>query len=232
MKLYQKSIATPVIVVFALLFSFCAFAVSIVGFDNFEQVQEYRDNFVDVPPTEWYYDNVAASYEYSLLLGRSSNSFAPKEDVTLAETLTVSSRIYSIYFSGEQLYFDAPGEAWYSNYVTFAKDVGILTADYPDYDAPATRAQFAAILAASVDPAEFAENEINWIDDGAIPGVSMEAEYAEAVYMLYRARILTGSDEYGAFNPDDSITRAEAAAIITRIVDPDLRKSLDLYGEY
>ena len=74
--------------------------------------------------------------------------------------------------------------------------------------------------------------QINWVINGAIPDVPMSSDYADAVYMLYRAGVLVGSDSTGKFNPDSTITRAEAAALITRIVDPSLRQSIELNGEY
>lgn len=44
-------------------------------------------------------------------------------------------------------------------------------------------------------------------------------EVRDCIYTLYNAGILTGSDAYGTFHPDDGITRAEVAAIMARIID-------------
>lgn len=54
---------------------------------------------------------------------------------------------------------------------------------------------------------------------------------------LYRAGVLTGSDEYGTFDGDLTLTRAEAAAICARILRPELRvsfspKPLETYETY
>ena len=122
------------------------------------------------------------------------------------------------------------GSLWYEPYVSFATIEGIIVEECGDYNVPATRAEFAKILAASVDPIDL--ETINIVDDEAIPDVDMSADYAESVYMLYRAGVLSGSDANGTFNPDSTITRAEAAAIITRIIDPNLRKTIELVGEY
>ena len=53
-------------------------------------------------------------------------------------------------------------------------------------------------------------------------GVSADADGYEAVAMLYRAGVLTGSAG-GRVEPDRTITRAEVAAIATRMVDSALR---------
>lgn len=47
--------------------------------------------------------------------------------------------------------------------------------------------------------------------------------YRDAVYALYEAGILTGTDEYGTFNARETLTRAQAAVIAARILDESLR---------
>ena len=58
--------------------------------------------------------------------------------------------------------------------------------------------------------------------------MGMGEEYAQAVYTLYRAGVLSGSDAAGAFRPLTSITRCEAAAIVTRMARSDARVGLSL----
>lgn len=52
---------------------------------------------------------------------------------------------------------------------------------------------------------------------GGFPDVPENADYAEAVGTLCDLGIITG-DEKGNFNPDNTITRAETAAIICRLM--------------
>ena len=59
---------------------------------------------------------------------------------------------------------------------------------------------------------------------GTIPS----SKEQEAVYRLYRAGILTGNDEHGTFAPETNITRSAAAAIVSRVVEPSLRKHIVL----
>lgn len=210
-----------------------ASAYQCVGLDNFEKSLQYQSNvFSDVSSSQWYYENVASVYEYGLMSGKGSNKFDPLGKLTIAETITVTVRMNCIYNFGEPFYTDDSTESatWYEPYVAYAQEFGIIDGAYPSYTPPATRAQFAQILANSIDPIDLEATNI--VDDGAIPDVPMSADYADAVYLLYRAGILAGSDSKGTFNPDSTITRAEAAAIITRIVDPSLRKSIELVGEY
>ena len=208
-------------------------AYNVVGLSNFEQTQAYaEDVFSDVSSSAWYSNNVSSVYEYELMNGVGSNRFNPQGTITIAETFTTASRIHCIYFTGESLYVDSDDvfSVWYEPYLIYSQDSNILATTYPDYTAVATRADFAKILAASIDPIDL--QPINLVDDGAIPDVDMSSDYADAAYLLYRAGVLTGSDENGTFNPTSTISRAEAAAIITRIVDPSLRKTITLTGSY
>ncbi len=213
-------------------FSFPALSYYVIGLSNFQRDNSYTAGlFNDVFEDAWYYSNVVAIYEFGLMNGIGDGKFAPTKELTVSEAITLAERIYSIYFDELSEYETEENDLWYSPYIRAATaDRIIAESQFSSYTVPATRAQFAQILANSIDPVDF--NAINPVDDGAIPDVPMSAGYADAVYMLYRAGILTGSDSLGTFNPDSTITRAEAAAIITRIVDPTLRKSVDLLGEY
>ena len=51
----------------------------------------------------------------------------------------------------------------------------------------------------------------------------MSSAYAESVYTLYRAGVMCGSDGNGTFLPQSSISRAEAACVISRMADSDRR---------
>ena len=65
-----------------------------------------------------------------------------------------------------------------------------------------------------------------------ITDVTDYTPYQNDILRLYQCGLSQGSDSRGSFRPDAAITRAEAAAILTRMVDPDLRLSLswDLSG--
>ena len=52
-----------------------------------------------------------------------------------------------------------------------------------------------------------------------------EEKFAQdkAVYLFYRAGILSGVDAKGTFNANDNIKRSEVAAILIRMMDPSVR---------
>lgn len=195
------------------------------GYENFTAQTTYTPGqFTDVSEGAWYADNVRAAYEYGLINGQSATRFAPDSSLTVAEAVKLAACLHSIYNTGSAEF--ASSSPWYQTYVDYALQNGILKAARSDYTQPASRAVFASVLAAAL-PAE-ALTAINTIEDGAIPDVSMSASYADAVYLLYRAGVLTGSDSAGRFMPSSTIKRSEAAAIVTRMADPSLRRTISL----
>ena len=88
-----------------------------------------------------------------------------------------------------------------------------------------TREDYAQIFFA-VQPDDWSD-PINKIADDAIPDVSMDHPYAEEVYTLYQAGILTG-DAQGSFKPKNTITRAEVATIVCRMIYGDFRATFTL----
>ncbi|HJA49495.1 MAG TPA: trypsin-like peptidase domain-containing protein [Candidatus Agathobaculum intestinipullorum] len=198
---------------------------ALAGYENFTTQATYTPGqFTDVAADAWYADNVRASYEYGLINGQSDTRFAPDSALTVAEAVKLAACLHSIYNTGSSDF--AESRPWYQTYVDYALQNRILTAARSDYTQPASRAVFASVLAAALP--EDALPTINTVADGAIPDVSMSASYADAVYLLYRAGVLTGSDSAGSFLPSSTIRRSEAAAIVTRMADPSLRRTVTI----
>lgn len=195
------------------------------GYENFTAAKSYvQGQFTDVPVGAWYAGNVATAYEYGLINGTTATTFAPDDDLTLAEAVKLAACLRSIYETGAADF--SSSKPWYRTYADYALREGIIAADYANYDANATRAQFAVLFAAALP--DDALPAINDVEDGAIPDVSSASMYAASVYKLYRAGVLTGSDSSGRFQPSSNITRGEVAAIVTRMADKSLRKSITL----
>jgi len=196
------------------------------GLDNFGQVNDYKDGqFSDVSSDKWYSSNVATAYNLGLMVGSSRTAFNLLGNVTIAEAITMASRLHCIFYSGFEN-FTQDGGIWYNIYVTYAANNGITTKIYDSYTRAATRAEFADIFANALPPEALLK--INTVDNNAIPGVSVSESYAQSVYLLYRAGIIVGSDNAGTFNAMSSINRAEAAAIVTRMADISMRQSVTL----
>ena len=192
---------------------------------GFVKTRDYTASpFADVPPTEWYAAEVAQTYEIGLMNGIGGGLFSPDGDVTVAEAVTMAARSAAIY-AGEEI--PAADGEWYAPYVAYAAGKGFFDgAVYgSDLDRAAARHEVATLFYDALPADYFAPKN----DVTAIPDVSAAKPYYEKLLALYRAGVVMGSDAAGSFRPEDPITRAEAAAIITRVAMPEkrLQKTLD-----
>ena len=199
--------------------------------DNFKKTNTYvQGQFSDVSAGNWYEKSVAAVYEYGLMLGVSKNRFDGGGTLTLAQVIAIADRLHNIYYGGSGIF--TQGTPWYQVYETYALRYHlILDGSFSDLSAPATRAQMASIISAAFP--EKALPAINTVT--FIPDIPESASYRQVVLRLYNAGILQGSDSDGTFRPNSTITRAEMAAIASRLADPSLREHFSLdyaAGEY
>ena len=192
--------------------------------ENFKKVNSYtQGEFSDITGNEWYASKVASAYELGLMSGTGSK-FNPSGNITVAESIVLACRLHSVYYNdGEDFVQSTP---WYKTYVDYALNNGIISKSYSDYSQVATRSEFAVIIYSALPSEAF--KSISDIKDGDIPDVPSSSDYAPAVYALYRAGILSGSDAYGTFKPKTAITRGAIATIVTNIADDSLRKSVVL----
>lgn len=210
----------------ALVFTLSGAALADPGrFEHFLLYNDWSDDvFGDVRSTDWFYDSVRSAYRMGLVTGTQDGDYNPLGSVTLGEAVALAARIHSLYNRAHTEFPDS--DPWYRSYVDYALENRIITVGYDDYNAPALRRDFAAIFARAL-PAEQLP-AINTVENNAIPDVPYSASYAGAVYRLYRAGILTGSDENGSFLPETGVSRAEAAAVAGRMTMETQRKTLML----
>ena len=188
---------------------------------GFRKGADYNDVFRDVSLIDWYYDSVASVYSYGLMNGVEKDKFEPTGQITAAQTITLAARMRKTYLTGNGTFSST--NPWHKAYSDYALKEGILSKLPEDMDTALTRQEFAAILANAL-PAS-ALPAVNTVDYGTIPDVYRSDS---AIYKLYRAGIFAGNDDAGTFRPNAPISRAEAATVLTRIADPNMRVLFEL----
>ena len=198
----------------------------------------YHNQFMDVSSTDWFYSNVALLYSLGLTNGKGDTShFAPESDMTVAEMLTMAARLRSLYDFGDSeigaKLFRKSNDLWYAPYVTYLKNCNIIAGEFDKrLDLPVTRAEVAHILA-NILPYELFENinadvvTVGYATGQFICDVNDYTPYQPDILTLYRWGILNGMDSTGSFYPDATIRRCEMAAMVSRLVDSDLRITLE-----
>lgn len=199
--------------------SVTAFAGSL---DHFRSANHYDGQFTDIG--SWYKDYVIEGYELGLFAGTSDTAFSPESSLTVGEAVKLAACIHSIYNSGSADFVQE--DPWWRVYADYCLENGIINEDYNDYSNAISRGQFAVLFAAALP--DDALTVMNNISDESIPDVRLSDACGEAVYKLYRAGVLTGSDSQGTFYPNTNLRRSEMAAIVIRMVNVTARKSVSI----
>ncbi len=187
-----------------------------------EKEPYYIGMFSDISENTWYGESgqgiVGTAVRLGIMSGTGDGHFTPNGMMTISQAVKMASAVHSIYYGGSG-YLNV-GDPWYQVWIDYALANGIIKdGDYDDVNAVATRTDLAYIFSNAV-PAG-ALPAINSVT--GLPDVSMTDKHAEDVFLLYNAGVLRGGDAAGSFYPSRSITRVEAAAIISRIALPEKR---------
>ena len=180
--------------------------------------------FLDADESAWYGSQqqgvIKSVVQLGIMNGYTDGTFHPIGNITLSEAIKMAAVVHAT-CNNQRISFSASDDGkWYDAYLNYCvKNRIVSSGEYSSLDAYATRAQIAHIFAKATS--DFAV--INDIDYDYIPDVSERSEYADEILALYRAGILTGDERTRAFRPSDTITRAEAAAIISRVALPTTR---------
>ncbi|MGI6604935.1 MAG: choice-of-anchor J domain-containing protein [bacterium] len=188
---------------------------------NFKLTGEYA-GYLDVDESKWYGSEHEGAVRNATLLGiveGDGTRFRPEDGIKLSEAIKMAAVVWNTYYGSPYGFDQTEGTHWYDTYVNFAIKYGIIKAgDFEDYEREATRAEMAYIFAHALP-----ESELTAISNRIPPDVAATDKYADEILILYAAGVLCGNDEAGTFAGECAITRAEAAAIITRIALPAVR---------
>ena len=153
---------------------------------------------------------------YAYLLGYEDGTVRPNGSITRAEVATVLFRLLKDDVRTQNLtknnaYSDVSDTAWYSAAVSTLSKMGVISG-YPDGtfrpNAPITRAEFAAMIARFDETAEAVDT----------PFTDISGHWAEnEISKAYGSGWVEGSSKT-AFCPESSITRAETATLLNRVL--------------
>lgn len=178
------------------MFSTTAFAASI--------------NFNDVPTSHWAHASISKMADKGIVAGVGDGRYSPEGTVTNAAFITMISRQFYQTKDG--------GDVWYAPHLQAAQNAGILKGTMIGMDNglannTINRYDMAQIMynvmgspAATGDTSKIAD----W---GSVP-----ASYRNAVNYCYSMSLLTGVDTSGTFHGDGVMTRAQAAAVMDRLI--------------
>ncbi|MCM3576482.1 S-layer homology domain-containing protein [Mesobacillus subterraneus] len=174
----------------------------------------YGQNFWDVPVSYWARESIDYTYENKYMVGNGPYFF-PNNSVTRAEAAAVISRVYSLTAPPESVksFSDVQQSYWAFESIEAVNAQGIMNGTSKGVFsplAPVTREQMAAMIARL-----FGE-EIPDVTEAPFLDVSPAAWSADSIAFVKERGIFLG-DGQGIFGPQEKLTRAQFAALITRL---------------
>ena len=158
----------------------------------------------------------------AFLSGYANGTFGPDRNMTRAEVTTMFARLLTEKMAADQTYSntfsDVAKSHWAANYIGYMQQFGIITG-YADGsfrpDASVTRAEFAAIA-----------SRFEKLTEGTKSFSDVPSSHWAAKYINFAAtRGWVNGYADGTFRPNNSITRAEVAAVTCRLLERNADQS-------
>ena len=176
---------------------------------------DYNDlnTFSDLNSDRWYTDAVKYASSQMLMKGISPTLFAPNDNLTRAQAITVFARILDVDLesASNSTFRDVPANAWYSKAIGWAQSAGVTNGTDAECFSPSdaiTRQQLCTMLYRMYSDRLDATTNCEFYDFSDV------SEYARtAVATLSNYGIISGTGN-GMFEPDSVVTRAMMAQIL------------------
>lgn len=186
-------------------------------------VSEKGNIYLDVPYTEWYFDEIDRAVELLWLQGEGNYMYTPENNVTRSEFVTLLYRILDqldvdVRYTVPAEYPDVDPQSWYYDAISWAVEKEILTG-YPEGtmqpDTHITREEMCVIMNRLFTSLKMplVEAEPTFDDNDLISPWAFES-----VGNLAATGLILGTGE-NLFAPKDNATRAEAVTILLRLYD-------------
>lgn len=185
--------------------------------DDDDVLDPYKvSSFWDVPSNHWAYSHINNLVRLGYMTGYPDSSFHPGYGITRAEIASVMAQILNInsYDTSTRHFYDVSSGDWYYAAVEKAYQRGIISGQggYFSPNRAATREELAEVLVKALGRQSEAENNM-YEDTGFYDDSSISDSARGYVATAVKYGLITGYNNY--FNPQNGITRAEVAAMLT-----------------
>ncbi len=200
-----------------LLFLFtCILIISLVPLtSNADTVK----SFSDVAEKHWAHDNITSLVDKGIINGYPDGKFRPNNNLTYGEFIKMVAQTYSDNSSIKT----KSGVDWAVPYYTFLLEKEAFTEEQiskSKLNSKIPRSDMALIVsnALSSEKPELSTDKLK----SQIADYNDLGKYSDQIVRAYGLGIITGYPN-GLFRPDYSLTRAESAAVVMRIIDKNVR---------
>lgn len=255
MKFMRKTFAgTLAVIMMIFILSSGVFATELVGNVQYPEFNDTYENpgdfifgdvtdqeliddlgFKDLKAESWYLKYIYIANYDKIMKGKSKTAFDPLGKVTMAELACISAKVHSKLMVSSSDIKQVKGEAWYMPYVRYCYENGIYDNDKvvsdaislekaEDWNRAAKRCEVAGMLGRCDNfyKKGFINPDVPLTD---ISDVKESTPFAEEILLLYRSGVAVGDINMN-FSPMQKVSRAEMAAMITRLLHDEFKIGL------
>ncbi|MGI6256384.1 MAG: S-layer homology domain-containing protein [Acutalibacter sp.] len=184
--------------------------------DKYTLTVKVAEQFSDVQPDDWFYDNVMRAVELGIAKGKGNGTFDPYGQITRRDFAIMLAQAMGQSNDGEAVspFPDVADNDYGVVSIKYLYDQKITVGDSDgnfNPDANITRQEVAIMLAKAFGAT--GTTDTVFTDDAKIASWAKDYVYAA------KAAGLMNGDTAGTFRPNDSFTRAEAASAMVNAID-------------
>lgn len=185
--------------------------------------------FSDAPQSHWAYSVIDEASDDGIMNGKAAGVFAPNATLTRAEYATM---LYNLAPESDVMklvhgstadngLYDVDGNAWYADTVSWAVARGVFKNNDGSFSPNRTITREEMAVATYEFLHKYCDGK--FVLDSIYKGFTDDAAFSSSanrdkVYILVNNGIIAGKSD-GSFDPQGSLTRAEAAAMAVRVAD-------------
>lgn len=185
--------------------------------------------FSDVPQSHWAYSVIDEASDDGIMNGKAAGVFAPNATLTRAEYATM---LYNLAPESDVMklvhgstadngLYDVDGNAWYADTVSWAVARDVFKNNDGSFSPNRTITREEMAVATYEFLHKYCDGK--FVLDSIYKGFTDDAAFSSSanrdkVYILVNNGIIAGKSD-GSFDPQGSLTRAEAAAMAVRVAD-------------
>lgn len=185
--------------------------------------------FSDVPQSHWAYSVIDEASDDGIMNGKAAGVFAPNATLTRAEYATM---LYNLAPESDVMklvhgstadngLYDVDGNAWYADTVSWAVARGVFKNNDGSFSPNRTITREEMAVATYEFLHKYCDGK--FVLDSIYKGFTDDAAFSSSanrdkVYILINNGVIAGKSD-GSFDPQGSLTRAEAAAMAVRVAD-------------
>lgn len=185
--------------------------------------------FSDVPQSHWAYSVIDEASDDGIMNAKAAGVFAPNATLTRAEYATM---LYNLAPESDVMklvhgstadngLYDVDGNAWYADTVSWAVARGVFKNNDGSFSPNRTITREEMAVATYEFLHKYCDGK--FVLDSIYKGFTDDAAFSSSanrdkVYILVNNGVIAGKSD-GSFDPQGSLTRAEAAAMAMRVAD-------------